>query len=52
MCRFALDRHSRAINMCFMDGSLRKVGLYELWTLKWHRNARPNHDVVIPWLPR
>jgi len=52
MCRFALDRHSRAINMCFMDSSTRKVGLYELWTLKWHRNAQPNYDVVIPWLPK
>jgi len=52
MCRFALDRHSRAINMCFMDSSMRKVGLYDLWTLKWHRNALPNYDVVIPWLPR
>ena len=52
MCRFALDRHNRAINMSFMDGSMRKVGLYDLWTLKWHRNAQPNYDVVIPWLPR
>jgi prepilin-type N-terminal cleavage/methylation domain-containing protein len=52
MCRFALDRHHRAINMCFMDSSMRKVGLYELWTLKWHRNAPPNYEVVIPWLPR
>jgi prepilin-type N-terminal cleavage/methylation domain-containing protein len=52
MCRFALDRHSRAINMCFMDSSTRKVGLYELWTLKWHRDAQPNYDVVIPWLPK
>ena len=39
MCRFAMDRHNRAIHMSFMDGSMRKVGLYELWTLKWHRDA-------------
>jgi prepilin-type N-terminal cleavage/methylation domain-containing protein/prepilin-type processing-associated H-X9-DG protein len=52
MCRFAIDRHSRAINMCFMDGSTQKVGLYDLWTLKWHRDAKPNNDIVIPWLPR
>jgi hypothetical protein len=38
--------------MSFMDGSMRKVGLYELWTLKWHRNAQPNYEVAIPWLPR
>jgi len=48
MCRFAIDRHGRAINMCFMDSSMRKVGLYDLWTLKWHRNAQPNYDVIIP----
>ncbi len=24
---FAIDRYSRAINMCFMDSSMRKVGL-------------------------
>jgi len=52
MCRFAMDRHHLGINLSFMDGSMRKVGLYELWTLKWHRNAQPNHEVVIPWLPR
>ena len=34
---FCIDRHSRSINSCFMDLSVRKVGLKELWTLKWHR---------------
>ena len=52
MCRFALDRHNRAINMSFMDSSIRRVRLYDLWTLKWHRAARPNYEVEIPWLPR
>lgn len=52
MCRFALQRHGGGINMCFMDSSMRRVGLYDLWTLKWHRGAQPNYDVVIPWLPR
>ncbi len=31
-----MDRHSSGINMTFMDFSVRKVGLKELWTLKWH----------------
>ena len=31
-----MDRHSGGINMVFMDFSVRKVGLKELWTLKWH----------------
>ena len=34
---FCLDRHNGGINMLFMDWSARKVGLKELWTLKWHR---------------
>jgi hypothetical protein len=25
-----------------MDSSVRKVGLKELWTLKWHRNFNTN----------
>jgi len=37
MCRFCLDRHNGHVNMLFMDWSLRKVGLKELWTFKWHR---------------
>ncbi len=31
------DRHNGGINGLFMDWSVRKVGLKELWTLKWHR---------------
>jgi len=31
------DRHNGGINSLFMDWSVRKVGLKELWTLKWHR---------------
>ncbi len=34
-----INRHQGGINMAFMDGSVRKVGLKELWTLKWHRHA-------------
>ncbi len=32
-----INRHDGGINSVFMDGSVRKVGLKELWTLKWHR---------------
>jgi len=35
--RFCIDRHSGAINSCFLDGSVRKIPLYNLWDLKWHR---------------
>jgi len=50
MARFAMDRHSRAINMSFADGSMRKVRLPELWELKWHKDFVPSSDVDIPWL--
>ena len=32
-----MNRHEGGINMVFLGGSVRKVGLKELWTLKWHR---------------
>ena len=32
---FCIDRHDGAINSLFMDWSVRRVGLKELWTLKW-----------------
>ncbi len=34
---FCIDRHGGGVNSVFMDGSVRKVGLKELWTLRWHR---------------
>ena len=33
---FCMDRHGGAINSLFLDWSARKVGLKELWTLKWY----------------
>jgi prepilin-type processing-associated H-X9-DG protein len=37
MGRFCISRHDGYINALFLDFSVRKVGLKELWTLKWHR---------------
>jgi prepilin-type N-terminal cleavage/methylation domain-containing protein/prepilin-type processing-associated H-X9-DG protein len=37
MRRVCLDRHDGFVNSLFLDFSVRKVGLKELWTLKWHR---------------
>jgi prepilin-type N-terminal cleavage/methylation domain-containing protein len=34
-----IDRHSRAINGVFLDLSVSKIGLKELWTLKWHKEC-------------
>ena len=38
MSVFCMDRHNGGPNMLFMDTSSRKVGLKELWILKWHKN--------------
>jgi len=40
-----INRHNGGINVLFMDWSVRKVGLKELWTLKWHRQF----DTAGPW---
>jgi hypothetical protein len=37
LSRFCVNRHQGYVNCLFMDYSVRKVGLKELWTLKWHR---------------
>lgn len=50
MAEFCLNRHSRSINMTFMDGSTRKVVLTDLWNLKWHKTFERVDDVDIPWL--
>jgi prepilin-type processing-associated H-X9-DG protein len=43
---FCIDRHSKGMTNClFMDWSVRKVGLKELWTLKWHRE----YNTRGPW---
>jgi len=42
---FCINRHSGGINSLFMDWSVRKVGLKELWTLKWDQDF----DTAGPW---
>jgi hypothetical protein len=34
---FCFNRHNGAVSCLFMDWSVRKVGLKQLWTFKWHR---------------
>jgi prepilin-type N-terminal cleavage/methylation domain-containing protein len=34
---FCVNRHDGLIDGLFLDFSVRKIGLKELWTLKWHR---------------
>lgn len=42
---FCIDRHDAGVNSLFLDFSVRKIGLKELWTLKWHRNF----NTAGPW---
>ncbi len=45
MARCCINRHDGAVNCLFVDGSVRRVGLKELWTLKWHKSF----NTVGPW---
>lgn len=46
MSLVCIDRHNGYINSIFMDfGTVRKVGLKELWTFRWHREF----DIRGPW---
>ncbi len=45
MGRFCINRHNGCVNIAFLDFSARKVGLKELWKLKWHRQ----YDTCGPW---
>ncbi|MDI6448704.1 H-X9-DG-CTERM domain-containing protein [Anaerobaca lacustris] len=45
MARCCINRHNAAVNCLFLDGSVRKVGLKELWTLKWHKSF----NTAGPW---
>ena len=43
MGRVCINRHSGFLNSAFLDFSARKVGLKELWKLKWHRQFDVNY---------
>jgi prepilin-type N-terminal cleavage/methylation domain-containing protein len=38
MKKACVNRHDEYLNMVFLDYSVRKVGLKELWEVKWYRN--------------
>jgi prepilin-type N-terminal cleavage/methylation domain-containing protein/prepilin-type processing-associated H-X9-DG protein len=45
MPRFCQNRHDGSLNSAFLDWSVRRVGLKQLWRLKWHRRF----DLNGPW---
>jgi prepilin-type processing-associated H-X9-DG protein len=47
--RVCVDRHGPAVNMVFLDFSVRKVGLKELWLLKWHRQWPEGRNHLPVW---
>ena len=46
MMRYCINRHHGAVNALFFDGTVRKVGLKELWTLQWRK--KPYYDKCNP----
>jgi hypothetical protein len=42
MQRYNINRHEYSINICFVDLSVKRVGLKQLWELKWHRLFNTN----------
>ena len=48
MKMFCMDRHQGGINMVFLDLTARKVGLKELWGLKWHKEFLTSNQWTKP----
>jgi len=51
MKHFAIDRHAGGVNGLFMDDSVRKLRVRQLWELKWHREYDTNrvHYAPVTW---
>jgi prepilin-type N-terminal cleavage/methylation domain-containing protein/prepilin-type processing-associated H-X9-DG protein len=47
MRRFCQNRHNGTMNMLFLDWSVRKVGLKELWTLRFHRQWNTRNQYTL-----
>jgi prepilin-type N-terminal cleavage/methylation domain-containing protein/prepilin-type processing-associated H-X9-DG protein len=46
---FCVDRHDGKVNGLFMDFSVRRIGLKELWNLRWHKNWNSADDPPPDW---
>lgn len=47
MTRFAIDRHSLAANIGFVDGHVDKVDIEDMWKIKWNKSFRTTNDKFI-----
>jgi prepilin-type N-terminal cleavage/methylation domain-containing protein len=43
-----IDRHNLSINMLFLDWTVRKVGLKQLWQLRWSKQDGWGNPFVVP----
>jgi prepilin-type N-terminal cleavage/methylation domain-containing protein len=54
MDRICFNRHEGYVNWVFLDFTVRKIGLKQLWKLKWHRtfnlNEGPTKDEWPDWM--
>ena len=51
MQRFCIDRHNGWVNSVFVDGSVKKVALKQLWGLKWHKSYQTGNIYTRPGAP-
>ncbi|MHC4477073.1 MAG: hypothetical protein ACYTEL_15610 [Planctomycetota bacterium] len=51
MKRACVNRHNGAVNVLFLDFSVRKVGLKYLWLLDWHRDWPIPETISLPYWP-
>ena len=46
MKRFCVNRHDESLNMAFVDGRAGKVGLQQMWAIKWYKQWRADLEVA------
>lgn len=51
MQRYCLNRHEGTISAVFVDFTVRKVPLRQLWRLKWHKEFDTSYYTNIEWPP-
>ncbi len=49
MHRFCIDRHQQGINAVFLDYSVRKIWLKELWRVKWSKRFDTTQQLPFEW---
>ncbi|MBN1359443.1 MAG: type II secretion system protein [Sedimentisphaerales bacterium] len=49
MNRFCLNRHQQGVNAVFLDYSVRKVWLKELWRIRWSKRFNTTKPLTFQW---